>query len=434
MSRDDDSLRAPYRPVRPIGAPQDGPWPGMLTCLPSGERRLFVDAAVVGADWLGWTAARDGHVLAPIDVVRRHDGHDVVLPLCTERVSDHLARRRGPAALAPGEAVTLGVSILRGCGELLDEPSATGEWWLTDDGRPVFATDAATRGLFDGAAALLAELSAAAPHTDAWSDAIDAIATEHPTPTLLERAEHGLFAVAAALPVNSPATAVRGAREVTATPAGSTTAAEEPAPRSPLWAALARHVDGDVADLVSRATTAVWRRARAPRPGRRAPWLVGGAVAGVVLCAGFLWPTGDGDPASADAAGDRSLAGQVTATPTATPAPSPSADPDDGQAAASTAPVDLVSVTGTLLDARRACGGDGDCLGGVQQDPQARFDGGPIDLPADERKAVLLDDFGGVAVLRIDSVAEGAVSQLVVIARTDDEWLLRDVHDVTQQP
>ena len=57
-----------------------------------------------------------------------------------------------------------------------------------------------------------------------------------------------------------------------------------------------------------------------------------------------------------------------------------------------------------------------------------------VDLPAGLREIQVLDDFGGVAVVRVsDSRGEDA-DQLVVIARRDDSWLLRDVHDVTQQP
>ena len=58
---------------------------------------------------------------------------------------------------------------------------------------------------------------------------------------------------------------------------------------------------------------------------------------------------------------------------------------------------------------------------------------GPIDAPREERTIALLDHFGGVAVLRVDA-ADGAATQLVVIERRDDEWLLRDVHDAAQQP
>ena len=61
-------------------------------------------------------------------------------------------------------------------------------------------------------------------------------------------------------------------------------------------------------------------------------------------------------------------------------------------------------------------------------------DGGAVDLAADERSIALLDDFGDLAVLRVEGRAGEGGSQLVVIVRQDGKWLLRDVHDVAQQP
>ena len=45
----------------------------------------------------------------------------------------------------------------------------------------------------------------------------------------------------------------------------------------------------------------------------------------------------------------------------------------------------------------------------------------------------LLDEFGGAAVLRVEASASPASPQLVVIVRTGDRWLLRDVYDVPEQ-
>jgi hypothetical protein len=38
-----------------------------------------------------------------------------------------------------------------------------------------------------------------------------------------------------------------------------------------------------------------------------------------------------------------------------------------------------------------------------------------------------------VAVLQVDPVAPDSPAQLIVVVRTGDAWLLRDVHDVAQQ-
>ena len=78
VTRETDALRAPYRPVRPVGAADDAPWPGLLVGLPSGERRVLVDAKTLGSEWRGWDAAPHGHVLAPVDVVRARKSADVL--------------------------------------------------------------------------------------------------------------------------------------------------------------------------------------------------------------------------------------------------------------------------------------------------------------------------------------------------------------------
>ncbi|WP_106813968.1 hypothetical protein [Microbacterium timonense] len=67
-------------------------------------------------------------------------------------------------------------------------------------------------------------------------------------------------------------------------------------------------------------------------------------------------------------------------------------------------------------------------------DPTALPAGGVIDLATQERTVTLLDDFGDLAVLRVEAASGQAAAQLVVIVRENDEWLLRDVHDVAQQP
>ncbi|WP_127474980.1 hypothetical protein [Microbacterium sulfonylureivorans] len=427
MTRD-DRLRSPYRPVRPVSAPQDGPWSGMLACLPTGEMHVLVDTAALGPDWKGWEAAPDGHVLAPLDLVRRADGHDAALPVCAERVGDLLARRARTAPLAAGEAVTLGVSVLRGSAQLIGSADATGEWWLTEDGRPLAATDASDRSLLDSAGELLAELARASADPHAWADAMAAITAERPSAADIERAEHRLFELADPVPLLTVLPGARPARDAVAVGRGGDETS--PArPRPAIWEAIARHVDADIADLVSRTTTALWRRARAQRTASRTPWLVGAAAAAAVLCIGLLWPSGETEVASASGAGTEGSATPTAGAPTpaSTPAPSPTA-------AAGSPPADLEAVTGDLLDRRRTCAEDDGCLAAVVQDPSVSFGPGPVDLLPDERAIVLLDDFGGVAVLRVDAVAGDQRSQLVVIALSDDEWLLRDVHDVAQQP
>jgi len=437
----DDLLLAPYRPVRRVGAPADGPWPGMLVRLESGQSLVLVDADALGSEWAGWDAAPDGHVLAALDVVRRSDGHDAALPLCVERVADFVARRAAAGVpLAVGETITLAVSLLRGMGEVGGgdarrdaRPHAVecGEWWLTESGRPVLATGVGDDAR-EGTMALLRALSADRACAEALADAESVLATDRRSPRDLGRAEESLFACADPLPLATNVLAPRAARDVSAAGRAGAPVLEEREPRPALIDGIARFVDADFADVVSRATTALWRRARAPRSGGRKPIIAAAAVAAVVIAGGMLWPVGGG-PATAD----------IPDTPdTADPgAPSASAvlphdappDAPDIQEDGAVTPVDLAAVADLLLAGRLACEDDADCLASVMADPGAGYPSGVIDLVGDERRTTVLDDFGGVAVLRVDAVDAAVESQLVVIMLREEGWLLRDVH-VAKQP
>ncbi|MFD4957502.1 hypothetical protein [Microbacterium sp. NPDC058389] len=440
MTTDESLLGASYRPVRSVRAKEDAPWPGILARETDGVMRLLVDAQELGTEWTGWDAARGGHVLAPVDIARRRDGHDVVLPVCVERLDGFVRRREARLPLTAGEAVTLGVSLLRGCGQLVAAPHTAGEWWLDDGGRPLLATEAAPGRALDAAADVMASLTLEAPLQRTWETALRAVTAERLSMPDLVAAEDALFALATPEPLGTTALGPRSAVEVAAAvPAERTAAAPDPPIRS-LWQTLLHGVDADLADTVSQATTAVWRRWGGRRPSspshkrpRRAPLIVGGAVAAAVLAVGALWPAGG--PATADG---------TTPSPTA-PTASPSADasravaaPQDAEGAASSSdgsPADLAAVTATLLDARAACSGDDECLAEVAVEPAASLaQGGAVDLPPAARTVVLLDDFGDVAVLRVEAVDAGVAAQLVVIVRADEKWLLRDVHDVAQQP
>lgn len=436
MTTADGSLRSPYRAIRAVRARDDGPWAGTLVRTAGGDAWVLVDAAVLGPDWRGWDAPPDGHVLAPVDIVRRVDGHDVVLPVCAERLEDFVRRRAARMPLSLGEAVTLGVSVLRGCVQIAREPDAAGDWWLDDAGRPVLATDAAPRRAFEASAAVLEQVGVHPSAQRTWQTALRAVTAERISVHELEAAEEALFAVAEAEPLSTVSLSPRSATEGVARAHEETRRAvdvpHEPAPRS-LWHTLVGGVDDDLADTVSRATTAVWRRLRRtqepPKTGsRRAPWLVGGAVAVAVLAGGALWPTASG--VATDDAAD--------ATPKATPGPAASLPagaepPETPEGAAAGEPADLARITGELLDARTACAGDAACLATVAVDA-APLAGGTIDRPATGRSVTLLDDFGDIAVLRVDASDASGPSQMVVILRRDEKWLLRDVSDVAQQP
>ncbi|MFK4835290.1 hypothetical protein ACI3KY_06140 [Microbacterium sp. ZW T2_14] len=446
MTTDEGPLAGPYRAIRAVRAREDGPWPGVLVRTSAGDAFVLVDADMLGAQWRGWDAPADGHVLAPVDIARRVDGHDVVLPVCAERLEEFVRRRATRMPLSAGEAVTLGVSVLRGCAQIANAPGTTGEWWLDDAGRPVLATDAATQRALDAAAAILecVDVDPAAERT--WGTALRAVTAERLSVRELEAAEEALFAIAAPEPLStvslSPRSAAESARRVQAVAhAGAMDERGDAAPPS-MWHSLLAGVDNDLADSVSRATTAVWRRLR-PNPSdrperasrRRAPWLVGGAVAAAVLAGGALWPTASGvakeEPAEVTATAPPGQTTEGTGTEAA-PTTDGSQDPPAADPVAA-APTDLAQVTGALLDARLACQGASGCLDDVVMD-SAVLTGGAIDLPSGERQVALLDDFGDIAVLRVDAGDGTVASQMVVIVRRNEKWLLRDVSDVAQQP
>ena len=212
---DDDALGGPYRAVRVIRARDDGPWPGILVQTMDGETRVLVDAETLGVDWRGWDASPDGHLLAPLDLSRRRDGHDAVLPVCPERVDEFLRRRAARLPLTSGEAVTLAVSLLRGCAELVATPDLQGEWWLDDAGRPVLATDASARRALDATADALSQVPVDAAMQRTWDTAIRAVTAERPSVPELTAAEDALFAWEAPEPLMtitlSPRSAAEGA-------------------------------------------------------------------------------------------------------------------------------------------------------------------------------------------------------------------------------
>ncbi|GAA1989262.1 hypothetical protein [Microbacterium pumilum] len=425
----DERLLAPYRPVRRVGV-EDVPWSGMLVRMAGGESRVLVDADQFAADWAGWAADPEGHVLTALDVARRADGHSLALPLCVERVADFLVRRSSSRVpLSLGEIVTLSVSLIRGVTEIQAAPRMKGQWWLTDAGRPVLVTDVSDAEAVAHTAQLLRTLEGDPRCDAALAAGARAVESERLSAHDLRTAEEQLFAVADPEPLATSLLGPRAARDFFAVDREPATAIDDD-PRPFTWVdTIARHVDADLADVVSRATTGVWRRLRRPRATSRKPWMLAAAAAAAVLAAGLLWPTGAGGPATAETQGSDPTA--PVRTPTAkTPSPTAGTSVDAGGGAA---PADLVAVANALLAARTTCAGEVGCLAGVVLDPAAAFDAGAIDLDPSQRTTTLLDDFGGMAVLRVDGADGAAASQLVVVMLDDDRWLLRDVH-LAKQP
>jgi hypothetical protein len=421
------SLQEGCRVIRLITGEAESPWPGALLCTPDGVTGVAVDAAVLGGGWAGWDADASGHILCPVDVLRRAGGHDVLLPVCTERLEDFLLRRAGGAELAVGEAVTLAVSLLRGIGEMSATAAAAhGVWWLTEAGRPVAATDTGTAPLDEQTAAHLRSVAAEAPSlAHILEEAAQALTDPRRRTRELARAEAAIFEVADPLALATTTFGPKRARLRTSADAPVDTTEPDPVP--PSWVhSLSRHLDAEWADLLSRTTTALWRALRAPRTGRRRPWLVAGGLAGVVLIGGLLWPTDGGGPATAG----------VPADPPASSSPSPasaSLEPVVDRPVEDGTEPDLAVIAAELLSARTECASDQACLEQVIEVVDAPFPGGVVDLASADRTVTLLDEFGGAAVLRVEASASPASPQLVVIVRTGDRWLLRDVYDVPEQ-
>ncbi|MHC9044160.1 hypothetical protein ACYX8G_06245 [Microbacterium saperdae] len=132
-------LPGAHRVIRAIDS-HEGPFVGVLVTRGDAVA-VRVDAATL-AGWEGWRFGGSEHVAGPLDLVRRAQGHDVLLPWCTEKVSAFVGRRTAAdVGLSSGECSTLLVSLFRALEELGEDgamENATGAWWLTDEGRPVF--------------------------------------------------------------------------------------------------------------------------------------------------------------------------------------------------------------------------------------------------------------------------------------------------------
>lgn len=407
-----------------------------------------------------WRAAAGGHLVVPREIARTEQGHVAALPHCVARLAD----RAGGGA---GAAVTIAVSVARAADEATALGVDDGSWWIDDTGRPVLALGGG-RPWRETAIALLGECAAAAgaPTDDAVNAVIGAL--ESGAHQIAEECEDALFAAAVPAPLAPAPVAVPTSDALRAS--RRSTPAQQTAP-SPLRSALARHVDGAIADRVgetlhrvrqtldsllvlgsARAARAADARSGALRPRsargdarderreraggrvqrdhsvmdptaperprrRRAPVLVGATVAAAILAGGLLWP----DPSS-DASVARADTHSTGESSPAVPTPDPVApDPE------STAADPVARVLDTLAGCSEA-----DSCAVVTERADTELPVGAATTVAPGRVATLLDDYGGVRAVRID--AEGVISQVVVLVARDDEWLVREVYDLAHQP
>lgn len=416
----------------------------------AGVHPLVWTDATLWDDNPAWRASPDGHLLAPLNAGRDDAGCGVLIAACSDRLSVVLDKR---LELSAGEAVTVVVSMLRGVLEADGLSVDAGTWWVTSDGKPVCAVGGAS-ALRDDAAAVMARVRRLAP--DAMSEVIGSAAEVLAEPRRLRldigMTEDRLFDLADPLPLATQISSVR-ARAVSATPAiasGDEAEAEPaPPPTSQMQDFVRRHVDSEWADridslwqVLAAALSAVRSRvgerapaSAAPGRSRRPAVLAACGVGAAVLAVGLAWP-GDGEGGTSMAPAP--ITGTVSRSPgadraTAVP-PSPQSTAPvargDVKATAPEASDDLAHIGAGLIDRLAACAADR-CDASIVEDPNSSFPEGPATAAGAERSVSVLDDYGGVAVL---SVRAAQRSQIAVIVRSHEKWLVRDVYDVADQP
>ena len=423
-------LTAAYRTIRRV-SPPEAPLEGVLAA--DGERRvLLVDAEAARGRVFGGRLVPPQHLLAPCDVVRRADGHDLELPWCREPLARLLdARAAQGSPLSGGELVTLAVSLLRGAREAWDgvppeqEPLA-GRWWVDDDARPLFAPSAEGAPVAAEAARLLER---AATHTRdrvllrLMSEVRVALERPRRLHRVTEELEDALFDAFAPRPLEKAEARPRALSAVLDEDP-VTDDLLRPASGGVLSTAVGHFTDTAFADAVGEALD----RARGglrritSAGGRRLPIAVGAVAAVTVVAAGLLWPT---DPVPADARA-RAAASSAPARD-ATPQASPSAQPETTPGAAESA-----QDAGARLRAELAeCAGHGDPLCETIREPgSTAVDDAALAILTAAADVQLLDDYGDVAVLRADAADGAAV--LLQIVRLDGRWLLRGVQTMPQ--
>ncbi len=437
------ALTDAYRPIRRV-APPTSPVVGVLAAL--GERRVvladaaqsagrvFLDPAILGRD------APPQHLLAPRDLVRRADGHDLELPWCRElavRLLDERLAQRRP--MSGGELVTLVVSVLRGTAEAWWGAAAAadgphGRWWMDDDGRPVFAPTEDGGPVGSESSALL---SRAASHTRdrvllrVIEESRDALERPRGLSRALPALEDALFEACAPRPIERMSARAPGGEGPHDASAGEEDGPERALRRGAVATALERFADVGIASAVADAadrTRAVLRRAVRER--RRLPLVVAGAAAGLVIVGGLLWPSGPpeaeaeavrvGEATASESPGSPSRAAPATGeTPQSAPPPS-SAPHEDAEAAGL-----------RLLAAVSACATHGDPLCAAVRDAGAEpLPEEVLEAAAAARDVTLVDDYGDVAVVRSDGEA-GTPAVLLELVRIEERWLLRAAHALT---
>lgn len=325
---------------------------------------------------------------------------------------DYLRRRSASATvLTPGEVVTAAVGLLRGCRAAARSTGAA--WWLTAEGRPVVVEEHEAPDVVAATADGLRRLAALIPEP-ATRDLVDrageAVATRPPREW--DAVERRLFALAEPTPlVLGPLAPV---------------VVDDPGEdhRADTAGGLLGLIDGDLVGAI-RQSAAGLREGWKTSPRLRAITVGVSVVAVVAAVASVLLP-GAGGPAPVASA---SPAVSRIVPPSASVAPQPSAmspRPVDDRVPLSD---DVTAIARRVFAEISLCEDDPTCRSAF--DEGSAFSREPLLPDAEHADIALVEDFGGVAVVR---VADTMTAQYVTLVRQKDRWLVRAVETVTDQP
>ncbi|MFJ4038884.1 hypothetical protein ACIPVB_12470 [Microbacterium sp. NPDC090007] len=327
---------------------------------------------------------------------------------------DLYLRRRavGSRMLSPGEAVTAAVALLRGCRRATRDFVAA-RWWLRADGCPIAVEEAAGADPVAATADALTRAADAAgdPATrDILIRARESVLTRPPREW--DALERRLLSHAAPAPLVLGPLSPLGAERVDIADDRRDGAS------SPLLAL----VDADLADGVRAAVRDVierWRSSRALRLGAVIVGVVATVLIGAALLPAADEPTGPASTATAPSAEATPDLGTVIPE-TRAPAPADARVPLSD---------DVVAAARALFVEISACGDDSTCVDAHME--RSSFPREPIRARPGDADVALLDDFGGVAVVRLQG---DEATQYVTLIRQKDRWLVRAVRTVADQP
>ncbi|MDQ1122177.1 hypothetical protein [Microbacterium trichothecenolyticum] len=329
-----------------------------------------------------------------------HSGTSSVL---AEPLDAYVRRRaRSALALSDGEATTAAVGLLRGCRGAGDQ-TRTVCWWLTAEGRPTMIDDEDGSDPLTATAECLQALThlITAPATRALFDVARASILERRT-DVSEDVEKRLFRHAPPRPL------VLGPLAPVVEPVPTATT-----PHAPGEGLLAL-VDADLSDAIRSAARDLRDRLRASRALRLTLSALGGTAVAVVAVLAFSAPESGSSSASSVVESD-AIASPVASTVETEPRV-PLSD-------------DVVEAARALLARASSCAVGEHCSSDVWEDGEQT---GDALIPVDEATRIeLIDDFGGVTVVRVGDPGTG---QYVTLVSRNDRWLVRAVRTIADQP